>query len=451
MAHSHTDYLGLLKIDPNVEMSLSDFVRFFRTDKDTVDANIKAVFDRIDAIAAQGYTPISPVNIASSSLTVQIENAATGYFNLPTLLATFPEHTPVRITGFIIKSLTSPESVDAFFSTLDRLYGLDASNCGVTKAQMHGVIDMGDASITGEQVQAWENRYPDITIISTTITNKVYYYNFDGSKLLHTETVGYGNNAAWIPSASYTDRSDHPDGYFYVFDGWAFGANASAGNPNLLKAVTETKIVYAAYIRHPRTGPSLTVVQQAKKVTDTVIATIDYLETFNQASYLLYNKADGSDVTNKSVSTSGDVILDNNILTIHMFSDLFTGYNHALYFKEPSAAGGREVSVPIVIIQNKPYLHVEQFVRQAGDTAVVKIAHWGKYQRVNALTYKLSGNAEDTVAESPSVVFNMDAANSRFTIRMTSSAMLSATFFLVFEDSSGDTVNVPLPNLKTIR
>ena len=451
MAHSYTDYLELLKIDPNVEMSKSDFIRFFQTDKDTVDANIQAVFDRIDAVAAQGYTPISPVNIASSSLTVQIENAATGYFNLPTLLATFPEHTPVRITGFIIKSLTTPENVDAFFSTLDRLYGLDASNHGVTKAQMHGLIDMGDASITGQQVQAWKERYPDITIVSTTITNKVYYYNFDGSRLLYTETVAYGNNAVWNPSASYTDRSDHPDGYFYVFDGWALTADASAGTPDLLKEVTETKIVYAAYIRHPRTGPSLTVVQQAKKVTDTVIATIDYLESFDTPTYLLYNKADGSEVTNRGMSTSGDVILDNNILTIHMFSDLFTGYNHALYFKEPTAAGGRAVSVPIVMIQNKPYLHVERFVNQAGDTAVVKIAHWGKYQRVNALTYKLSGNAEDTVEESPSVVFNMDMANSRFTIRMTSPAMLNTTFFLVFEDSSGDTVNVPLPNLRTVR
>ena len=54
MAHSYTSNLELLKIDPNVEMSLSDFVRFFQTDKDTVDANIQALYDRIEAVAAQG-------------------------------------------------------------------------------------------------------------------------------------------------------------------------------------------------------------------------------------------------------------------------------------------------------------------------------------------------------------------------------------------------------------
>ena len=128
MAHSYTDNLELLKIDPNVEMSKSDFIRFFQTDKDTVDANIQALYDRIEAVAAQGYTPVQPVNVASSKLTVRIENAATGYFDLPNLLASFPEHTPVRITGFVITSLTTQDAVNAFFGLLDELDGLDASN-----------------------------------------------------------------------------------------------------------------------------------------------------------------------------------------------------------------------------------------------------------------------------------------------------------------------------------
>ena len=93
MAHSYTPNLELLKIDPNVDMSLSDFIRFFQTDKQTVDTNIKALRDCIEAIAAQGYTPIQPVNIASSALAVRIENAASGYFDLPTLLASFPGKT----------------------------------------------------------------------------------------------------------------------------------------------------------------------------------------------------------------------------------------------------------------------------------------------------------------------------------------------------------------------
>ena len=447
MAHSYTDNLELLKIDPNVEMSKSDFIRFFQTDKQTVDANIQALYDRIEAIAVQGYTPIQPVNIASSALAVRIENAATGYFDLPTLLATFPEHTPVRITGFVITSLTTQNDVNAFFGLLDELYGLDASNHGVSKAQMNGVIDMGTREITGDQINAWAARYPDITITSTKISNTLYFYNFDGSQLLYSETVYYGDDSTWTPTG--IDRTDHPDGYYYVFQGWAATANATAGNADLTKNVTESRIVYAAYSRHARTGPTFDYAQKATRVTDTAITYIDYWEDYTSAAYLIYNKSDGTEVTNLSVSSSGNVILDNSILTVHMFADLFSGFNYAIMFKKGSA---KSVSVPLLLIDGKPYLHVETYVTAAGETAVVKIVTLGRYTRVVSLVYKESGGTEEYTVTSPSVIFNVDTANNTFSIKMLSTAMLNGSGYAInVEDAEGESLRVPIPNLRTIR
>ena len=453
MAHSYTDNLELLKIDPNVEMSKSDFIRFFQTDKDTVDANIQALYDRIEAVAAQGYTPVQPVNVASSKLTVRIENAATGYFDLPNLLASFPEHTPVRITGFVITSLTTQDAVNAFFGLLDELDGLDASNHGVSKAQMNGVIDMGTWEVTGDQINAWAQRYPDITITSTKISNTLYFYNFDGSQLLYSETVYYGADSVWTPTG--INRTDHPEGYYYVFQGWSLTANATTGTDALTKNVTESRIVYAAYSRHARTGPTFDYAQKATRVTDTAIAYIDYWEDYTSAEYLIYNKSDGAEVANLSVSSSGNVILDGGILTVHMFADLFSGFNYAILFSKGSGRFGTSIascSVPLLLIDGKPYLHVETYATAAGETAVVKIVTLGRYTRVVSLVYKESGGTEEYTVTSPSVIFNVDTTNNKFSIKMLSSAMLNGSGYAInVEDSQGDSLRVPIPNLRTIR
>ena len=450
MAHGNTANLNLKKLDPTDRMSLSDLRAFFEANQDTIDANIKALFDRIDAIAAEGYTPIQPVNIASSALAVRIENAATGYFDLPTLLATFPEHTPVRITGFVITSLTTQNDVNAFFGLLDELDGLDASNHGVSKAQMNGVIDMGTWEITGDQINAWAARYPDITITSTKISNTLYFYNFDGSQLLYSETVYYGNDSTWTPTG--IGRTDHPDGYYYVFQGWAATANATAGNADLTKNVTESRIVYAAYSRHARTGPTFDYTQKATRVTDTAIAYVDYWEDYTEATYLLYNKSDGTEVTNLSVGSSGNVILDNSILTVHMFADLFSGFNYAIMFRKYINGVYEDISVPLLLIDGKPYLHVQNYVTAAGETAVVKIVTLGRYTRVVSLVYKESGGTEEYTVTSPSVIFNVDTANNTFSIKMLSTAMLNGSGYAInVEDASGDPLRVPIPNLKAIR
>ena len=58
LAHGHTTNINLIKLDPTARpMSLSDLRAFFEANQDTIDANIKALFDRIEAIASDGYTP----------------------------------------------------------------------------------------------------------------------------------------------------------------------------------------------------------------------------------------------------------------------------------------------------------------------------------------------------------------------------------------------------------
>ena len=464
MAHSYTPNLELLKIDPNVEMSLSDFIRFFQTDKQTLDTNIQALYDRIEAIAAQGYTPVQPVNIASGVLTFHVENASTGYFDLPTLLARFPENTPVRITGFVISSLTTEANVESFFSTLDRLNGLDRSDNGLTQAQLNGIINMGSTEVSTSVLAAWKRRYPDITVTSTKISSELTFCNFDGSMTLHTEKVYLNQDSAWMPLGA--DRSDHPDGYYYVFDGWSLNANtvvdagngARAGNPDLLKNVTEDRVLYAAYIKHPRTGPSFTFAQKATRVTETTIAYVDYWEDYATAPFLIYNKSDGTEVTNQAISTSGNVILDRNILTIHMFPELFNGFNHAVYFAKGSSGNYNNpvytspVSVPLVLIDDRPSLHVETYATAAGETAVVKIVTMGRYTRVVSLVYKESGNTDEYTVTSPSVIFNVDTANNTFSIKMLSTAMLNGSGYAInVEDAEGESLRVPIPNLRTIR
>ena len=259
MGRQYTPNLKLLMPDPDEPLTAGDLQRIFQADPVTLDTSIYALKDMVLALANQGYTPVSPVVLSGNALKVYIENAST-QFDIPTLLAGLPAQTPLRITGFTMTLASVSELLD-FYDKLDTFYGLDMNLQGLTKAQMHGTIKLTGANdtitVTGAQMASWTERYPSVTVIPQRIVNHVYYYNFDGSELLHTETV-YDNANATYSAAPAMESTQ--SGYYYSFRGWSVSSHSATADA-VLTAVTLDTSVYAAYAPWPL--PVVTVTKRS--------------------------------------------------------------------------------------------------------------------------------------------------------------------------------------------
>ena len=379
MAHGNTTNLNLKKLDPTARMSLSDLRAFFEANQDTIDANIKALFERIEAVAVAGYTPIQPVNLPDSALKVRIENAAT-LFDIPALLASLPTHTPVRITGFTM-TLTSIQALTEFYELLDTLHGLDASNGGLDKVQMNGTVRLAGTSdtitVTGAQMRAWERRYPSITIIPQRIENKVYYYNFDGSELLHTETVYDEADATY---AAIPSRVSAESGHMYSFLGWSTSANSATANA-VLTGVSEDKTVYAAYAYLEDVAPTLSVTTYSASVGNAAVIEISDWGAYNKVTSLTALNASGT----ATAATPGSAILsvDGDTVTVTPDDGLYNGSNWALTFSDTSGSCTR--SVPFNL-RNLPVVTVRKTSSGNGDAAVIEVSKFGDFPNVTGYT-----------------------------------------------------------------
>lgn len=148
--------------------------------------------------------------------------------------------TYVRFVGFNW-SLANVAELQTLKAKLDLLGGLDESgNNTMEKAQLQGTIHV--PTMTGAALAAWNARYPSVTFTYEHITATLTYYNYDGSSVLHTETITDGGDGTYTGSPSRSSTAQ----YDFTFAGWALSANGSA-NSNALKNVTSDRPVYAAY------------------------------------------------------------------------------------------------------------------------------------------------------------------------------------------------------------
>lgn len=194
-------------------------------------------------------TVINQPNIRSFSFgslesltTLNLENngSAIDPFDLIVHLNTDNGNKPrVRIIGFRM-DVSNTAEIDAFYTQLDKMSGIDENGYNTEKAQVSGVIHIG--TITGNEVVEYMNRYPLIQIEADHISCEVKYYNYDGSTLLHTETVLDGGDATYNGSPSRPSDVR----YTYTFAGWSKIPNGNAAS-DAQKKVTYDRNLYAAY------------------------------------------------------------------------------------------------------------------------------------------------------------------------------------------------------------
>ncbi len=192
-----------------------------------------------------GITSFAMPSYANVS-TLRIENCGTA-LPILSILNAIPTNARVRIIGLDMTVSTAAE-IEAFYDKLDTMRGLDESGNNLDSAVVSGTI-RGLDSVTGAWLAAMEARYPDIEITYNHITSNLYYYNFDGTQLLHTEAIADGGSGTWSSTPSRTSTAQ----YSYAFVGWNRDMDAQVADPTATQNVTADRSVYAAYSRTVRT------------------------------------------------------------------------------------------------------------------------------------------------------------------------------------------------------
>lgn len=181
----------------------------------------------------------------SNITTLRLENV--GAIDPTEILPQMVANSRVRLIGLNL-TLTSTDEVDTFYDLLDTMRGLDENGNNTDTAQVSGTIT-GLDSVTGAWLAEAQARYPSIKIEYAHITSNLYYYNYDGSSLLYTETVKDGGDGTYAGTPSRTSTAQ----YSYTFVGWSAKTNQTSASAGATKAVTADRNVYAAYTATVRT------------------------------------------------------------------------------------------------------------------------------------------------------------------------------------------------------
>lgn len=178
--------------------------------------------------------------------TLRIENVSSAV-DVEAILDGLTANSRVRIIGLNI-TVSSTDEVDAFYADLDTMRGLDEHGNNVDKAQVQGTIH-GLGTVSGAWMAQAKAKYPNIDIEYEHITSTLYYYDYEGVNVLHSETFTDGGDGTYsgTPSKASTPQYD------YTFVGWSLEAESDTADPNATKNVVYDRNVYAAYTATVRT------------------------------------------------------------------------------------------------------------------------------------------------------------------------------------------------------
>lgn len=124
--------------------------------------------------------------------------------------------------------------------------GLDEAGNNLDTAQVSGTVFVSE--ILGIQMEQIMTRYPNITVLYTTLTSKLYYYDDTGTALLYTETITNGGNGQYNGKPSKTSTAQ----YNYSFQGWSSKPGGKVES-TCRDAVLFDRSVYAVYSATVRT------------------------------------------------------------------------------------------------------------------------------------------------------------------------------------------------------
>ena len=175
--------------------------------------------------------------------TLRLENVPT--IDSKEILESIPIASRVRLIGFSWEATDSTE-IENLLNLLDSMRGLDENGNNMDTAQVSGTIHT--TSLTGAQIASYNTRYPYLTVTADHTTSYLYYYSYDGTQLLHTETIYDGGNGTYNGTPGRTSDAQ----YNYTFAGWATSPNGNA-NANATKGIVADRNVYAAYTKTVRT------------------------------------------------------------------------------------------------------------------------------------------------------------------------------------------------------
>ena len=193
--------------------------------------NQKAITD----LSVPSYTNIS---------TLRLENVPT--VNTKAILNAVPASTRVRLIGFYWEAQDAAE-IEALLDRLDTMRGLDENGNNVETAQVSGTIHT--SSLTGSQIASYNERYPYLTVTADHTTSYLYYYNYDGTSLLYTETIADGGDGAYAGQPSRASTAANT----YTFVGWNRNTNQYSADATATQNVVADRNVYAAYTATGRT------------------------------------------------------------------------------------------------------------------------------------------------------------------------------------------------------
>ena len=179
----------------------------------------------------------------SSISTLWLDNVSSAV-DEKAILRAIPASSRVRVMNFYWE-VTGASEIGELFDILDTMRGLDEHGGNMDTAQLGGTIHT--SSLTGDEIAAFNARYPYITVIADHVTSYLYYKTWDGSETLKRvdcyDGVPSDMTAPEGPVRPDTTRN------IFTFVGWNTHMDASTAETGYLDNVIADRTVYAAYSR----------------------------------------------------------------------------------------------------------------------------------------------------------------------------------------------------------
>lgn len=226
---------------------------------------------------------------------LMLSNIDASVVNPVTILNAIPARSQVNIQGLYL-TFASLSEIEGFYDLLDAMTGVTRERSSTTgewvyhdeeNAIVSGEVHTG--TLTGEQIDALMARYPYIRVTADHLSTELKYYNYDGTTLLHTETILDSGDGSWNGTPTRTADAQ----YTYTFAGWSLYQDGSA-DTNATKNVSRNRSVYAVYTK---TVNTYTVTW--KNADGTV------LETDNNVPYGTVPTYDGATPTQDGIESTG--------------------------------------------------------------------------------------------------------------------------------------------------